>query len=276
MSDLIQGLWIGRELSLMEQLSIKSFIANGHCYHLYTYEDVKNVPPGTIVLDANTIVPREQIFALKHGHNEGSLTAFANLFRFKLLFEKSGWWVDLDLVCLKRFDFSAVYVITSECDEPDGYCGPSSAVLKTPKGDEFIGACLSKTLSLCSNPESLNFGDTGYKLVREMVAKYNLDSFVQSPETFAPVAKGLPHQPLDAVAVHGARRNLAADDDADPGLLPLGRLHEYAEVTAHCHRPAGERRLVSGPFQHPRRAWQRRPHTVRRQAARGPSRAGPG
>ena len=139
MSDLIQGLWIGRELSLMEQLSIKSFTENGHCYHLYTYEDVKNVPRGAMMLDASTIVPREQIFTLKHGHNEESLTAFSNLFRFKLLFDKGGWWVDLDVVCLKRFDFNAVHVITSEYDEPDGYYGPSNAVLKAPKRDEFIG-----------------------------------------------------------------------------------------------------------------------------------------
>ena len=51
----------------------------------------------------------------------------------------------------------------------------------------LLAACFSKALSLCSNPESLDFGDTGYKLVREMVEKYNLNSFVQPPETFAPV-----------------------------------------------------------------------------------------
>ncbi|HKB65528.1 MAG TPA: hypothetical protein VKC61_06695 [Pyrinomonadaceae bacterium] len=58
----IQGLWIGRELSLMEQLSISSFLQNGHDYHLYVYEEVKNVPAGTVVRNANEILPAARIF----------------------------------------------------------------------------------------------------------------------------------------------------------------------------------------------------------------------
>ena len=35
MTNTIQGLWIGNELSNIELLSINSFIRNGHTYHLY-------------------------------------------------------------------------------------------------------------------------------------------------------------------------------------------------------------------------------------------------
>ncbi len=37
--DVFQSLWIGAELSAMEQLSIRSFLANGHEFHLYTYQE---------------------------------------------------------------------------------------------------------------------------------------------------------------------------------------------------------------------------------------------
>src|SRR5258706_6206464 len=40
-NKIIQGLWIGPTLSQMEQLSIASFLANGHEYHLFVYDDVK-------------------------------------------------------------------------------------------------------------------------------------------------------------------------------------------------------------------------------------------
>ena len=40
MTDPIQSLWIGGELSPMEQLSIASFLAHGHEYHLYSYGEV--------------------------------------------------------------------------------------------------------------------------------------------------------------------------------------------------------------------------------------------
>ena len=45
MKQIIQGLWIGSELSMMEQLSIASFLKNGHDYHLYVYGDVKGKKP---------------------------------------------------------------------------------------------------------------------------------------------------------------------------------------------------------------------------------------
>lgn len=188
MTKTIQGLWIGRELSLMEQLSIKSFIKNGHSFQLYVYEDVKNVPKETTLLDANSILPEEQIFRLNRGSHAGSLTAFSDLFRFKLLLEKGGWWVDLDIVCLKPFDFNSPYVITSEYNSPNGPSGPSNAVFKVPKDDEFIEACFTEAMSLCLNPKDLRFGENGFKLIREMVKKHRLESFVTPPETFAPIS----------------------------------------------------------------------------------------
>ena len=37
MNKIVQGLWIGDKLSLMEQLSIQSFLKNQHDYYLYVY-----------------------------------------------------------------------------------------------------------------------------------------------------------------------------------------------------------------------------------------------
>ncbi len=62
MNKIIQGLWIGDRLSTMEALSIKSFLNNGHEYHLYTYSHVDNIPLGTIVKDGNEILPESEIF----------------------------------------------------------------------------------------------------------------------------------------------------------------------------------------------------------------------
>jgi hypothetical protein len=66
MNKTIQGLWIGSELSVMEQLSISSFLLNGHHYHLYVYEEVKYIPSGTVVMDASEILPSSRIFQYKH------------------------------------------------------------------------------------------------------------------------------------------------------------------------------------------------------------------
>jgi len=110
MSDIIQGLWIGDSLSKMEQLSIKSFLDNGHEYHLYTYGDVKNIPKGTIIKDGNEIVSKNEIYTYKNG----SYSAFSNLFRFTMLYKKGGYWADTDLVCVKKIDIDNPYVFSSE------------------------------------------------------------------------------------------------------------------------------------------------------------------
>ena len=94
----MQSLWIGNALSMMEQLSIASFLANGHEYHLYNYEDIENAPDGTVLKAADQILPESMIFKYKA---YPSYAGFSNFFRYKLLLTKGGWWVDTDLVCLR-------------------------------------------------------------------------------------------------------------------------------------------------------------------------------
>ena len=48
-SNIIQSLWIGNNLSDMEQLCIQSFLDNGHEYHLYVYEPIQNIPHGSLL-----------------------------------------------------------------------------------------------------------------------------------------------------------------------------------------------------------------------------------
>lgn len=126
MSRTVQGLWIGRSLSLVERLSIKSFLANGSDFHLYTYEPIENVPDGTTLKDANEIVPQEDFFVSK----KGGLAGFSDFFRWHLLDRRGGVWVDLDVVCLRPFDFGDDIVFGYE--DENGSIG--SSVIGFPAG----------------------------------------------------------------------------------------------------------------------------------------------
>ena len=68
--DRISGLWIGKSLSTLEKLSISSFIKNGHKYYLYVYDDVDNIPDGTIIQDANEIIIENDIFYSQQSPSE--------------------------------------------------------------------------------------------------------------------------------------------------------------------------------------------------------------
>jgi len=52
------------------------------------------------VIDGNQIIPEHEAFTYKNGPGSGSYSAFSNLFRYKLLAQKGGWWIDMDMVCL--------------------------------------------------------------------------------------------------------------------------------------------------------------------------------
>ena len=60
-NKIIRSLWIGKEISFLEKLSMISFIRNGHLYYLYVYNDVKALPDGIVLKDANTIIPENKI-----------------------------------------------------------------------------------------------------------------------------------------------------------------------------------------------------------------------
>src|SRR5258707_1370507 len=106
MGDIVQSLWVGDRLSVMEQLCIASFLRNGHSFHLYVYQETAGIPEGTVVLDGTKILPASRIFTYRE-HN--TYAGFANFFRYKLLLEKGGWFVDADTICLKPFDFRKEY-----------------------------------------------------------------------------------------------------------------------------------------------------------------------
>src|ERR1041385_4639947 len=110
--NVMQSLWLGRGLSLMEHLSINSYLANGFDFHLYVYDKNINAPPGVTIKDANEVLPKNKIYTYEGGVIQGSYAAFSNLFRYKLLLENGGTWTDLDMVCLRPIDLEQEYIFS--------------------------------------------------------------------------------------------------------------------------------------------------------------------
>jgi hypothetical protein len=190
-NKIIQSLWIGSKLSVMEQLCIKSFLANGHEFHLYTYGEVENIPEGTLVCDGNEILPESEIFAYNVGPGKGSYSAFSNYFRYKMLELKGGWWVDTDIICLRYFDFEDEHVFSSEVTH-EGSLHTTSSVIKAPKGDDIAYYCYK----ICAeqDKETLEWGTVGPKLVKGAVEFFKMEDYVKEPHVFCPL--GYQHAPL--------------------------------------------------------------------------------
>ncbi len=79
---------------------MRSFVNCGHSVELYAYADL-DVPPGVTLCDASRVLPLTDVFCRAYGRTSVSVSAFSNLFRYKMLFEKGGIWADTDIFCQK-------------------------------------------------------------------------------------------------------------------------------------------------------------------------------
>jgi hypothetical protein len=181
-NGVIQGLWVGDVLSSMERLSIASFLAQGHEYHLYVYQTIANIPPGTCLKDAREVLPESMIFQYP---GFPTYAGFANFFRYKLLLDRGGWWADTDAVCLRSFDFADEYVFSSELTIR-GDSTPNNGFIKAPAGSEVMAFAWEQCRQ--KDPSRLTWGEAGPRLMAEAIRKYDLGHFVQAPSTFTPVA----------------------------------------------------------------------------------------
>ena len=133
---IVQGLWIGGRLSELERLCIRSYCANGHEFHLYHYDELENLPraEGLRLMDGAEVLPCTAAFR----NSYRQLAFFSDHFRWELLRQRGGWWVDMDTVCLRPLDIADDVVLTSI----DHLLMLNNAVVKLPRG-HFIAEAMA-------------------------------------------------------------------------------------------------------------------------------------
>lgn len=183
-NQIVQGLWVGGTLPMLPQLCIRSFLANGHDFHLYTYQPVDRVPAGTRIIDAREILSESRIFRKQEGFGSGSFAPFSDCFRYQLLWEKGGWWVDMDLVCLKPFDFAASHVLATRWERKEANAVVGCA-MKFPAGDAMIRFCLDA----CERSDlgELRYGQVGPDLLAQAVRELDAEWMTTPWTTFCPI-----------------------------------------------------------------------------------------
>jgi hypothetical protein len=203
-NKIVQSLWIGDRLSAMERTCINSFIQNGHEYHLYTYGGVFDVPSGVFIKNADEIISRDEIFKLRGGYS-----SFSDFFRWKLILDKGGWWVDTDAVCLKPFDFDADYVFIGGKGLPGSDDCITSGLFKAPAGSDIMewGWLMCQYM----DPETMTWGAAGPPLFTEGVHNFKMLDKVIPAKWFFPIhytemekffIANAPELPAEAYSVH--------------------------------------------------------------------------
>ena len=180
-------MWIGSQLSKLEKLTIKSYLANGYDFTLYAYDKDLQVPNGAQVKDAREILGEEKIY----GEN-GYWQPFSDMFRYKLLLETDHTWVDMDAICLRDDWNFGDYILGLEPDY--GYISKvNNAVLKFPPNSEALkymyDYCVDFNLDDINwNPDNPGAPvNLGPDLLEDTIKKFNLEKYVQPEDTFYPI-----------------------------------------------------------------------------------------
>lgn len=173
----INTLWIGGNLSLMEQLTLHSFVRFGHHVRLWHYEPISSEIPEEVELsDANLILSRSKVFSYKnknqYGHGKGSFSGFSDIFRYKLLHDKGGWWVDMDVTCLKPFPKDVSYFFRTHHE-----FAMVGNVMKTKKNCPAMSACFQRSI------ETVDAQNTDWNkpisILNEEIENHNLSCFIK-------------------------------------------------------------------------------------------------
>lgn len=175
--QIVQSLWIGSDLTNMEIMCMKSFLKHNYDYHLYIYDNIKNIPDGVTIKDGNDILDKSEIYA----YNNTSFSAISNRFRFELLYKNGGVWVDTDVICLKHYNFdNDKYLIVSEPNKKYNEEKIGCNILKFPKNDPI----LLDAIEICKKAkEDILMGKLvwglGPSTTKLLVDKYNLKKYVK-------------------------------------------------------------------------------------------------
>lgn len=179
--------WAYGEFSTLEKLSAISFVANGFRLKLWSYGEIRNVPPGVELCDAREIIPENRVFT----HRNGSYAAFADLFRYALLSQEGGLWADTDVICLVPAHAlmplgERGFLVTERTRDKSVQINVNVIHHPAPTSGDIID--LARVLSDRFPVDKMAHADIGPKLVTMLVKSYPvLAPAIMSPEFANPV-----------------------------------------------------------------------------------------
>lgn len=105
--------WHGPNLSLYEQTCLISFVRSGFEVRLHAFAEL-SVPEGVRLCDASQHGRVEEVHSYTQAGRKGSIAAFSDIFRYRVLGAEPGWWFDTDLICLADVERFSLAVQGSE------------------------------------------------------------------------------------------------------------------------------------------------------------------
>ncbi|MBB5516703.1 hypothetical protein FHS89_002743 [Rubricella aquisinus] len=158
----IAGLWVGSDLTWLEQLCLQSFLDHGHPVILYTLGPVGGIPGGVIQRPAEDVYGPPP-FDISDNDRQ-RVAVYSDLFRLHLMRDTAHIWADLDALCTRAIDFDTTYLFA----EPNGPTTPIG-ILRLPSASPALAGMLDYVLS--PNPTQPWRGAKRHRANAERIAR---------------------------------------------------------------------------------------------------------
>lgn len=158
----VRTFWHGA-FSPYEALCLSTFLHAGIGVELYSYHPVAGLPDGAILKDAREILDRDVAF-YQHEFDGPSPSLHSNEFRYALLDELGGWWVDTDVMLLAPALPDVACFLAHQSDRE-----LNGAVMRFPAGHPLIRAARDRT---SRRSRDARWGDVGPKLLTELQPEF--------------------------------------------------------------------------------------------------------
>ena len=165
---------------------LASFPANGACLRLYSYETNIDAPVGVEVVDARSICADISLLQRYLVGGRPSLATFSDRFRYSLIRQTGGCWVDADIVCLKKADFSRLPIVWGRQAEAHGKSLINNAVMKLPSDHPVLDEMIAR--SEAAVDVDLSWGAIGPFLLTEVAERHGVYGSARDPSEFYPVS----------------------------------------------------------------------------------------
>lgn len=152
---------------------LSSFPRNNAKLCIYSYHEELDVPDGVEVADARQICPDKSIMGRYIADGRPSIPTFADMFRYHLIQQTGCCWVDTDILCLKRPEFTFDEYVFGHQSDSFGTSLINNAVLKLPRSDAALGDLISASEDALDKDQ--RWGAIGPFLLTKVLGERGLD-----------------------------------------------------------------------------------------------------
>ena len=175
-------LWIKGKLPRLQRACLKSMLALGYKIIFYTLTPMElGIEHKNIWFkDPQDILP---LTIENHLH-------YADLFRYKLLYERGGTWIDADMFLLKKIPNDDIIISSEHCKKIGAFSKqhtdktPNIGVLRFSAGDPLLMA----TIHRCENTKAKLTDISFMKLFEEKIYSMDYNEYVTDPTQYCPVS----------------------------------------------------------------------------------------